>query len=252
MLQDPNVGVTEVAAVIAKDAPLAAKVLRIANSPYYGLRESCMSTQQASAVLGLRVLRNVVLQASVIRHYDALKATGFDVEGLWKRSIVSGQACTFIARRCKRPLELKADDLYICGLLEDLGQFVLLDSLKQSYVALAARSISENLPIHVVEQEALGYDHADVGHKIAQRWNLPPHVINAIGFHHGPESQIGTSPVVGLVARTSLLVHHVFAGHTAATDSVFTPDSMNLLGITAQDIADVRNFVVETKSTVEI
>src|SRR5439155_20415057 len=126
------------------------------------------------------------------------------------------------------------------------------DSLKQSYIALAARSIAENLPIHVVEQEALGFDHADVGHKIAQRWNLPPHVISAIGFHHGPESQLGSSAVVGLVARTSQLVHHVFAGHTAAIDSVFTPDSLRLLGITADDVADVTKFVSETKSTVQI
>ena len=67
LLEDPNAGVRDIAAVVAQDAPLAAKVLKIANSSFYGLREKVVSTQHAASVLGVRVLRGVVMQASVIR-----------------------------------------------------------------------------------------------------------------------------------------------------------------------------------------
>ena len=150
VLQDPNVGVREVAGIIAEDASLAAKVLKIANSAYYGLRTPCISTQQAATVLGLRVLRTVIMQASVIRQYDHLAHTGFDVDGLWKSSIATAQACHFIAKRCKRKLELSPEELYVCGLLHNLGQIVLLDNLKERYVDIAKEADAKRLPVNVV------------------------------------------------------------------------------------------------------
>jgi HD-like signal output (HDOD) protein len=66
MLEDPNIGARELGDVVASDAPLAARVLKIANSAYYGLRERCMLPQHATSVLGVRVLRNVITQAAVV------------------------------------------------------------------------------------------------------------------------------------------------------------------------------------------
>src|SRR5205085_316330 len=72
LLRDPKVGTREIGSLVAEDPPLAAKVLKIANSSYYGLREHCVSTEQATAVLGMRVLRNVVTQAAVIKQFEHL------------------------------------------------------------------------------------------------------------------------------------------------------------------------------------
>ena len=134
LLEDPNTGAKELGDVIASDAPLAAKVLKIANSAYYGLRERCIAPQHASAVLGVRVLRNVVTQAAVISKYDHLKGSAFDLNALWKHSILVAQACNFLGKRCRKPTGLSGDELYVCGLLHDLGQVVLLDCMNQDYV----------------------------------------------------------------------------------------------------------------------
>lgn len=145
LLENPNTGAKELGDVVASDAPLAAKVLKIANSAYYGLRERCIAPQHASAVLGVRVLRNVVTQAAVISKYDHLKGSGFDLTALWKHSILVAQACNFLGKRCRATIGLSGDELYVCGLLHDLGQVVLLDCLRADYLAVVDYAREKNL-----------------------------------------------------------------------------------------------------------
>jgi HD-like signal output (HDOD) protein len=252
LLQDPNVGMREVANVVAEDAALAAKVLKIANSAFYGLRTPCISTQQAATVLGLRVLRSVIMQASVIRQYDHLAHSGFDVDGLWKSSIATAQACHFIARRCKKKLEIAPEELYVCGLLHNLGQIVLLDNLKERYIEIAREAELKHMPVHVVELQHLGYDHTDVGHKVATTWGLPPAVVAAIQFHHGPQDAIDREAVIGLAARTDALVHRVHSGQDGRATPAIDGKLLSRLGATVDDAAALVEFVSESLQTVEI
>lgn len=252
LLQDPEVGLRDIAQIVSEDAPLAAKVLKIANSTYYGLRERCISTHQAAAVLGIRVLKNVVTQASVIQQYEHLKGTGgFDLDDLWRHSIVVGQASGFMMRRAKRRFEITPDEIYVCGLLHDLGQIVLLDNLKGRYVSLAAQARDLNIPLFLAEQQELGFHHADVGARIATRWGLPPAVVQAIGFHHGPEAEIEADPVVALIARTNTLVGRVTHGNLAAAAGTFGGPVGALLGVTGEDEGLLIEFVQGALKSVE-
>jgi putative nucleotidyltransferase with HDIG domain len=252
MLQDPNTGVREIAAVVAEDAPLAAKVLKIANSAYYGLRERCMSTQHATAVLGVRVLRNVVMQASVIQQFEHLEGTGFDLQAQWKHSILTAQICSFAAKRSKVRLGLTPEELYVCGLLHDIGKVALLDNLKNSYTDVAKMARDKNLPLYVLERSELGFDHTDVGVMIAMRWSLPQAIATAIQFHHGPEDSIQRDPIVALVARINQFAHHITSGNLIAATSVFDPQTLRLVGMNANDVEALVQFAERTKAGVEV
>lgn len=252
LLQDPNVGLREIALIVAQDAPLTAKVLKIANSTYYGLRERCMSAQQATAVLGVRVLKNVVMQASVIQQFDHLGSQGIDLNEIWRHSIVTAQTSAFLVRRSQRKLLISAEDAYACGLLHDLGQVVLLDNLKQLYIEIARASQAANVPLFLVEQQTLGYNHADVGGRVAQRWGLPPAVVRAIGFHHGPEAEVAQDPVAGLIARTNEVVHRVASGNAGAASGLLSGPVGALLGLKPEDETAGIEFVTNALRTVEI
>src|SRR5690349_5332565 len=89
LLEDPDAGARDVGQLVAEDVALSAKVLRIANSSYYGLRERCLAPQQAASVLGMKVLRNVVMQAAVMKQYEHLQGGTFDVDELWRHSILA-------------------------------------------------------------------------------------------------------------------------------------------------------------------
>lgn len=252
MLQDPNVGLRDIAQVVAQDAPLAAKVLKIANSSFYGLRERCASTTQAASILGTKVLKNVVLQAAVIRQFDHLKAMGVDLNDSWRHSIVTAQACQFLVQKSKLKSPITPDEAYVCGLLHDLGQIVLIDNLRDFYVKFWKRAQVENVPLFVIEQQALGFTHADVGGRVAQRWGLPPEVVQAISFHHGPEAEAWKHPVVALILVANLFVERVSAGNVAGATGLFANPCAAALGITPDVEAAAIAFVREALESVEI
>lgn len=252
LLQDPGAGTREIAQLVATDPPLAGKVLKIANSSFYGLRERCLSTEQASAVLGLKVLRNVVTQAAVIAQFDHLKGSGFDMDDLWRHSIVTGQVASFLARRSKKALGLAPEEVYSCGLLHDIGRVVILENMREPFLEIARRSTLENMPAHICEEQALGFNHADVGALVAQQWGLPPAACAAIQFHHGPREAVAREPAVALVANANLLVHRAFEGNLTAAASTFDEATLRILGLSGSDVSDAVMTVEKSIATVEV
>jgi len=208
LLDDPEVGVGDVGALIAEDPVLAAKVLKIANSAFYGLRERCLAPQQAASVLGLKVLRNVILQACAMRQFEHLQAEDFDLRAHWRHSVLCAQLCASLAVQTTAQIELRPEELYACGLLHDLGQLVLAEALGKNYLVVLEQARRDNLPRHAVESAHLGFTHADVGGLIAEQWGLPPAATLAIGQHH----ELGTEGVSAIVKAADWLAHALEAG----------------------------------------
>lgn len=252
MLENPDCGAREIGVVVAEDAPLAARVLKIANSAYYGLRERCLLPQNAAAILGVRVLRSVITQAAVMRQYEHLRGGEFDLDGLWKHSILVAQCASFLGKRCRRLTGLSPDELHVCGLLHDLGQVVLLECMRNDYLEVVRWAKQNNAPLFVAEQQRLGFTHADVGHVVAQQWGLPPQVAVAILSHHGPNDDIQNNPVVALIAHTNVLVTRVLEGNLSAAATAFDAHALTFLGLTADDVTAAVQFVDGAKSSVQV
>jgi HD-like signal output (HDOD) protein len=203
MLKDPEVGVSEIGALIAEDPALAGKVLKLANSAFYGLQERCLKVQQAASVLGLKVLRNVILQASVMQQFEHLSSEEFDVNAHWRHSLLTAHVCARLAGQSSQPMDLMPEELYACGLLHDVGQLILLEALGKNYIALVIHAEAQHLSRHAVEIAQLGFSHADVGALVAEQWGLPPSASIAIGQHH----DAAVEGVAALVKTADLLVH---------------------------------------------
>ncbi|MCB9915311.1 MAG: HDOD domain-containing protein [Planctomycetes bacterium] len=246
LMADPEVGTAEVGEVVGQDAPLAAKVLRIANSAYYGLRERCLSTEQASSVLGLRVLKNVVTQASVIQQFEHLRGfAGFDIDQLWHHSILTATACAELAKHCTGRVLLDPEEFYVCGLLHDLGKVVMLDAMGESYLEAFLEAARSGERLHVVEERRFGFNHTDVGSLVATRWQLPVAAASAIQFHHGPRENVQQDPVVALVANANLLAHRVAEGRLEEAAATLDAETAGFLGL---DPARVPEIVAAVKA----
>jgi HD-like signal output (HDOD) protein len=252
LVDDPDVGTREIGAAVAEDAPLAAKVLKIANSAYYGLRERVLSTEHASAVLGVRQLRTIAMQVSVISQFDHLKASGFDIDGLWRHSISTGHACAHVARRSRARIGLAPDEFHVVGLLHDMGKILLLEGLGREYLDVIRQAGPDELALVEAETRALGFDHARVGSLIAAHWGLPGTVVEAIQHHHGPESASLRSPVVSLVAHTNRMVHRVVDGDLAAAAAVFAEQAQRSLGLRPADVEEIVQAAAELLPLVEV
>ena len=247
MIENPETGAGEIGTVISEDAPLAAKVLRIANSSYYGLHERCMSTEQAASVLGVRVLKNLVTQAAVIAKFSHLdKFAEFDVNELWRHSIMTAHACSTIARHCKSRIDLTPDEFHICGLLHDIGKVVMLDGMGEQYLETYLRAKHVNQPLHFVETEAFGFNHTDVGAIVSTHWALPAPVTSAIQYHHGPRENVRDDPIVALVANANLVCHRVANDQIEAAELTLDEETVKFLGIDPRMVPEIIQAIHES------
>jgi putative nucleotidyltransferase with HDIG domain len=203
MISDPDVGMNELGVELASDPPLAARVLRIANSAYYGLRVPVLDISHATAVLGLETMGTLLMQVGVMDVVGHLeREPGFDPRQLWEHSVFTAQLAGSFPRRCYRTAS--KDELYVCGLLHDIGKFVLFDHLHDEYLECVRRA-RETGSLWAVEQEHFGFSHADVGALITERWKLPPAAVRAIGEHHDLEGNAASDPVVAITALANIL-----------------------------------------------
>ncbi len=253
MLANPDVSLRVLGREVAKDAPISTKILRIANSAYYGARERVVSTEHASSVLGLKVLRNIVLQASVLGQYKHLNELGdFDVEGLWKHSICTAQLCQDLASLCTAPLGLAPEEFHSAGLLHDIGQVVLLDCMQDKFLeaARAARELAVS-PV-VAEQAVIGYDHAQVGALVAHRWGLPKILEHAILEHHGELEDVIANPAVALVALCNLVGEVAGENDRDAALASWAPELGKCLGLSVTDFTAAVDRALKHYSEIEI
>ncbi len=252
LLDDPECGTREIGELVAQDAPLAARVLRIANSAFYGLRERCLSTEQACSVLGMRVLRNVVLQAAVIQQFDHLrKYTEFRIDDLWTHSVLVAQVCAKLAEHSQRALDLQPEEFYTCGLLHDIGKVVMLDCLRDEYLDCHRLSGVLGDRMHHAEKKRFGFHHCDVGAMVAARWGLPPAAISAIQYHHGPVENLILDPVAALVANANLLATRVSGGRLDEAERTLDQETADFLELRPGDVAAILAFSSDAASRIE-
>lgn len=208
MIADRACGAQAIGRVVGSDPALATRVLATANSSFYGLQEPVHSAEQAAAVIGVRSLRNIAMQASIAQRYAHLEGRpDLDVGAIWAHAELCAQLCQLLGAASRIDLELAPDELYTCGLLHDIGQVALLESLGEDYVAILREARSRRRALHQVEEERLGFTHVEVGALVAARWNLPPAVALSIAYHHGPHARVLEYPVVTVVALADQLAY---------------------------------------------
>ncbi len=182
---------------IAQDHALTAQVLRLANSAYYGLSRQVDDLQEAVVVLGMRSVRNLAIVASTYPWMSvALKGYGLGPKMMWTHSFAVGVASQLLARKSGKADE---DVAFTAGLLHNLGKLAMSIWLEKRLAAMLQYATRENLTFDQVERKLFGYDHAQVGAHLAESWNLPPRLVNAIRYHHEPDACEPSDPVVDCV-----------------------------------------------------
>lgn len=191
MIGRPNVSAEDIGSLIEKDQVLSAKVLRLANSPFYGFPSRIASVPHAVVVLGLNVVKGLTLCATA---YDIMKDAGMD--HLWRHSL--GVAIT--AQILGKHLDMKnPEEVFVAGLLHDIGKVVLYVKWPEVGNKIKAANPAGDRPLIEVEQELYEVSHADVGGWLANAWHLPTTLREPILFHHQPgvaqDAQLQTAVV---------------------------------------------------------
>ncbi len=194
LTQDEDVNLDEIGRVISRDQALAARVLRTANSSFYGLRRACTTIQQAIVYLGLNTVKTLVLGFSLTEALENPADNGakFDYQRYWQRGLYAAASARNIAKTTRA---CDPDEALLAALLQDMGMIVLYWDHGASYVNTVAGLPHDDLV--KLEQELFGANHATVGAMICESWQLPPTITNAVRHHHGNDEAGLTEPQIG-------------------------------------------------------
>jgi len=180
-IDDPLHSREQIAEIVAYDPALSARVLRIANSSYYGFPREIETVSSAVGLIGELELRNLVLATTVIGAMTALDYKGVDVDEFWLHSL----RCAILARLLARSVgDCDPEILFVAGIMHDLGILVIY----QQEAALAGevrRQINEQHQLRdQAEREILGFDHAEVGALLIRAWGLAEELSEMARCHH--------------------------------------------------------------------
>jgi putative nucleotidyltransferase with HDIG domain len=185
LVEDPTSTADQIAQVITQDVALTARLLRIANSPLYGLATQVDTVSRAVTVLGTQQVRDLALATSASKTFEGIPNELVSMDSFWMHSILCALCARTLAMDC---LKRQREAVFVAGLLHDIGQLVLYHMLPDLSRQALESCIDGpmGLESHEAEREIIGFDHAEVGGELAHRWALPTNLQECIAYHHDP------------------------------------------------------------------
>lgn len=213
---DEDIDVDRVAVQIARDQGLTARVLRVANSSFYGLQTRVGTIHEAVVVLGFRAVRSMVLAVGMSGAFKVDQCPGFDMTAYLKHGVGTALACRTLA-----PLTGHNPDLaFTAGLLHDIGQLLLAANFPRQYAMVMGYRKRHDCFLVVAERDVLGLDHTQVGGLLAEAWRFPDSLREAVIDHHAPAASPATS-LASLVHVADVTSHAL--GLSGSADELVMP-----------------------------
>ena len=200
-----------VARIIAQEPAIAAKILQIANSSFFGQRRQVETISRAIVVLGLELVENLVLSTGIFQVFEAEEIAGFDLDQFWRHSI----GCGAIARLLEERVSADRDRLetaLLAGTLHDLGKLVFARFAPDRYAQVVNLARKDQVPIFEAEEQLLGVAHPAMGGYLADWWSLPAPIVDAIRWHYQPAESQEDPELTALIHLADALAHQVRIG----------------------------------------
>ena len=247
MIDDPRTTASKLSSVVSGDLALTGKVLKMANSSYYGFPRKIKSIKEAIVILGFDTMKNLITASSMQKVIDR-EMPGYKLQKgeLWRHSM----ACAMCAETLTNVLgrsDISGEEAFLAGLLHDMGKVVLDHFLREEYEKIMALVISDDISFYQAEQACLGFNHAEIGAKIATNWNLPLSIVQAIEFHHDPLKS-KRSQVLASVVKMSDSICFTFGMGIGGEELDLDKEGelLDFLGVDRDVISDITYEIGET------
>lgn len=198
---DPNGSLHDIKKIIEADSAMVVEVLKLANSPFYGLRRKVSSIDHCISLLGMEEIKNLVLSRAMFQTYR--KISGLDTSILWRHSFYCGLAAKALAHL----LDRSAEEFFVAGLIHDVGKLLIYMELEPQQVKELEFQRPINLDIARDEIQLLGIGHDQLGLRLLQKWMFPAWLTQAVGYHHRPMETPGDFTHAFIVYLADMLSH---------------------------------------------
>jgi HD-like signal output (HDOD) protein len=242
IMTNPSSDFQELGDLLETDQAIAAKVLKLANSSYYGLSGKVSSIQHASVVLGHKALGELITMggtASILG--NTLEGYGLEAGQLWKHSLGVAFGARIIANRKNPSL---SNDAFAAGLLHDAGKLILDPYVLERQDAFQQFIANNDESFLTAEKQILAFDHSEIASEVCKSWNIPKSLTTAIRYHHYPSRSQGN--------ELAYMVHmadgiSMMTGLGLGIDGMmyqFEDNALEFLGLQEQDLNDIMGDVL--------
>ncbi len=234
LLSDGTSSAQAIGDVIGADPALSARLLRLANSPYYGIPSRVETISRAVTILGMKELYSLALTVSVISAFKDIPNQLVNMASFWRHSVTCGVIARTIA-------EIKGlsdrETLFVAGLLHDIGRLLLYQRAPAHAMGVLACARRSGSLLFQAEKEVMGLDHAEIGGQVLRRWRFPERLQDLIQRHHDP--QRGLHPLENTIVHFSDVVANALALGTSGEILVppFQAQGWNAVNLSPEEIA---------------
>jgi len=230
-LENPNADLKSIANMLSRDPVLVAKILRMANSSYYGVPGTIGSVDDALQLLGLLQVQVIVITCGVAGAFSNVK--GLSLVQFWRASLLAALIARALATRTTQNPNLA----FTAALMHGIGQLLIHSSFPEAGEELdKAVDQGDFQGRRMAEHEVLGVDHCEIGGELARRWNLPAPIVNAIRYYAEPEAK-AAEPLARLTHVAATIAHAINREEdTEAAIAAIPPAAMRALAIDAETL----------------
>lgn len=187
-LKSEDASVSKIGDLISKDPGMTARLLKLANSSFFGRPLSISDPVKAVSMLGIDMVQAVVLTAGISEDFKRLKVKGFSMEGIWDHAVITASLCKAIAQN--QGFEKKIiNNTFTAGLLHDIGKLLIASHLRDSFAEIINHMNKHGTTMVAAEQQILGTTHAAIGAYLLGLWGLPVPIVEAVAHHHCPSEK---------------------------------------------------------------
>ena len=248
-LQSPQCSLVTVGEAIEKDPDLTARLLRLANSSFYGFSSRLSTVTEAVSLIGIQQVQDLIVASSSIERFTGISEEFVSMESFWRHSLACGIAARLLAMEKRLP---KPDKLFVVGLLHDVGRLLLFSQAPEATQSIFQLYHTEKLLLREAEQRVLGFDHQQIAGALLAQWKYPAGLVQAVAYHHSPGSS-DLAPMETAVVHIS--DHLVNAMQLGSSGERFIPPlnvkAWNRLGLSVDSLGTLTTTIEEQLEAVQ-
>jgi putative nucleotidyltransferase with HDIG domain len=239
-----NVSIESLAGKIGLDQVLTALVLKMSNSASLGYSRTCSTLNEAIMQIGLLRLKSILMTSSATSMMG-IRLSGYRLGAgeLWQHSLTVGVASEWLAQALGYP---NPEQAYVAGLLHDIGKLLLDQAVLSNYDKIADFVQKYQMPLWQVEEKLIGIDHANVGGLIAEHWNFPVTLVDAIRFHHAPSFARVNQSLPAIVNLANSFSADYQITNSALLSFQIHPESLNILKVSPGELEKIKSKMLNS------
>jgi len=204
LIADDNSTMHDFEGIIKMDPTMVLRILRVANSPYFGLRQKVSSISRAIVVIGINNLRNMIVTDSLKNIFKETRPNAvFSRNQLWLHCAAAAICSQMIMERI---FGQNGEDAFLCGILHDIGMIVEDQTANDLFLKVCESHVGQSHSIILDEKEIIGADHCEIGYLLARDWQLPAEICEGIQKHHQQLDRVSPSSMTGVIQMADYIV----------------------------------------------